>query len=51
MAKRRKRPIYEFKPDPDRVPLLKKLYLTRLQRRQLLQWTLQCLLWCPRPYC
>lgn len=43
MAKRRKRPIYEFKPDSDRVPLLKKLYLTRLQRRQILQWTLQSL--------
>jgi len=44
MAKRRKRPTYEFKPDSDRVPLLKKLYLTRLQRRQILQWTLQALL-------
>lgn len=44
MAKRRNRPIYEFKPDPDRVSLLKKLYLTRLQRRHILRWTFHALL-------
>ena len=40
MAKKRKRTTYEFKPDSDRVPLLKKLHLTQLQRRQVLQWSL-----------
>lgn len=44
MAKRRNRPNYEFKPDSDRVPLLKKLYLTKLQRRHILRWTLHALL-------
>lgn len=39
MAKRR-RTHYEFKPDSNRIPLHKKLHLTQLQRRQLLQWTL-----------
>lgn len=40
MAKKRRRTNYEFKPDIQKVPLLKKLHLTRLQQRQLLQWTL-----------
>ena len=44
MAKRRRRPNYEFKPDSQRVPLQKLLHLTRLQRRQILQWTLNSLL-------
>ena len=44
MAKRRRRTHYEFKPDVNRVPLHKKLHLTQLQRRQLLQWTLNGLL-------
>ena len=43
MAKKRKRSLYEFKPDPDKVPLLKKLHLTRLQQKQLLQWSLYAL--------
>ena len=37
MAKR-KRKVYEFKPDRQETGLLKQLYLTRLQRRQLLKW-------------
>ena len=37
---RRKRPNYEFKPDKLRIPLSKKLHLTALQRRQVLQWSL-----------
>ena len=37
---RRKRPNYEFKPDKLRIPLSKKLHLTALQRRQVLQWGL-----------
>lgn len=44
MAKKRKRPLYEFKPDADKIPLLKKLHLTALQRRQVLQWALYSLL-------
>ena len=40
MAKRRRRTHYEFKPDVNRVPLHKKLHLTKLQQKQLLQWTL-----------
>ena len=44
MAKRRRRTHYEFKPDSNRVPLHKKLHLTVLQRKQLLQWTLNSLL-------
>lgn len=31
---------YEFKPDPKGTNLLKKLYMTRLQRLQLLKWGL-----------
>ena len=41
---RRKRPNYEFKPDKDRVPLRKRLHLTRLQQKQVLKWTLYGLL-------
>lgn len=37
MAKRRKK-VYEFKPDRQETGLLKQLYLTRLQRRQLMKW-------------
>ena len=47
MARRRRRPNYEFKPDSQRVPLQKLLHLTKLQKRQILQWTLNgalCLL-------
>ena len=44
MAKRRRRTYYEFKPDKDRIPLAKKLHLTKLQKKQLLQWTLNGLL-------
>ena len=44
MAKRRRRTHYEFKPDSNRIPLHKKLHLTVLQRKQLLQWTLNGLL-------
>ena len=43
MAKKRKRTHYEFKPDQDRVPLRKRLHLTALQRRQVLQWSLYAL--------
>ena len=43
MAQRR-RPNYEFKPDKDRVPLRKRLHLTRLQQKQVLKWTLYGLL-------
>ena len=38
MAKRRKK-VYEFKPDRQGTSLLKQLYLTRLQRMQLLKWS------------
>ena len=38
MAKRRKK-VYEFKPDRQETGILKQLYLTRLQRRQILKWT------------
>ncbi len=37
MAKRRKQ-VYEFKPDRQDAGVLKRLYLTRLQRLQLLKW-------------
>lgn len=37
MAKRRRK-VYEFKPDRQETGLLKQLYLTRLQRLQLLKW-------------
>ena len=39
MFKRRKK-AYEFKPDREETHILKQLYLTRLQRRQLLKWGL-----------
>ena len=42
--KRKRRPIYEFKPDRERIPLSKRLHLTALQKRQLLQWGLYSLL-------
>lgn len=38
MAQRRRKNKYEFKPDPKGTNFLKKLYLTRLQRLQLLKW-------------
>ena len=38
MAKRRKK-VYEFKPDRQETAFLKQLYLTRLQRQQILKWT------------
>ncbi len=44
MANKRRRTHYEFKPDSNRIPLHKKLHLTQLQRKQLLQWTLNSLL-------
>jgi hypothetical protein len=37
MAKRKKQ-VYEFKPDRQETGFLKRLYLTRLQRLQLLKW-------------
>ena len=37
---RRKRVKYEFKPDVQRIPLLKKLHLTKVQQKQLLKWGL-----------
>lgn len=40
MAKRRKKQVYEFKPDRQETAFLKQLYLTRLQRQQLLKWTM-----------
>ena len=39
MIKRRNK-VYEFKPDREKTHILKQLYLTRLQRRQLLKWGL-----------
>lgn len=44
MAQRRRKKVYEFKPDPKGTNFLKKLYMTRLQRRQLLKWTTLALL-------
>ena len=38
MAKRRRKKVYEFKPDRQETGLLKQLYLTRLQRMHLLKW-------------
>ncbi len=35
---RRKKQVYEFKPDRQETGFLKQLYLTRLQRLQLLKW-------------
>ena len=37
---RRRRVKYEFKPDVLRIPLLKKLHLTKLQQKKLLKWSL-----------
>ena len=37
MIKRRKN-TYEFKPDREQTHILKQLYLTKLQRRQILKW-------------
>ena len=34
----RKKKVYEFKPDREHTHILKQLYLTRLQRKQLLKW-------------
>lgn len=44
MAQRRRRKKYEFKPDRGGTSFLKKLYMTRLQRLQLLKWLLYCAL-------
>ena len=41
MARRRKRrrqSVYEFKPDPKTTNILKRLYMTRLQRLTILKW-------------
>ena len=38
MAKRRRK-VYEFKPDRQETGFLKQLYLTRLQRKQILKWS------------
>ena len=35
---RRKRPTYEFKPDPKGTNFFKKLYLTQVQRLKLMKW-------------
>ena len=35
-----KKPKYEFKPDKKQATFLKRLYMTRLQRLQLLKWVL-----------
>ncbi len=40
MAQKRRRPTYEFKPDRENAPLSKKLHLTALQKKQVLQWGL-----------
>ena len=34
----RKRKVYEFKPDRQGTSFFKRLYMTRLQRRQILKW-------------
>ena len=39
-----RREEYEFKPDPKGTAWLKRLYMTRLQRLQILKWTLHSLL-------
>lgn len=44
MAKKRHQKQYEFRPDPTGTNLLKKLHLTKLQRLQILKWTLYALL-------
>jgi len=38
VIKRRKK-AYEFKPDREQTHILKQLYLTKLQRRQILKWS------------
>jgi len=41
MARRRRKrrqPVYEFKPDPKGTNYLKRLYMTRLQRLTILKW-------------
>lgn len=43
MAKKR-RTKYEFKPDRKQITFFKRLYLTRLQRKQLLKWFLHAAL-------
>ena len=40
MAKNRRRPIYEFKPDREKNTLSKWFHLTALQKRQWIQWGL-----------
>lgn len=35
---KRKNKAYEFKPDREKTHILKQLYLTKLQRRQILKW-------------
>lgn len=44
MAQRRRKQKYEFKPDPKGTNFLKKLYMTRLQRLQILKWGCYALL-------
>lgn len=39
----RRQPTYEFKPDPKGTSFFKKLYMTKLQRRQFLKWGLYAL--------
>lgn len=36
--KRRRQPVYEFKPDPKGTNYLKRLYMTRQQRMTILKW-------------
>lgn len=36
--RKRKQPVYEFKPDPKGTNYLKRLYMTRLQRLTILKW-------------
>ena len=40
MAQKRRRSTYQFKPDKARASITKLLHLTRLQRRQVLKWSL-----------
>ena len=44
MANRRRKQVYEFKPDREETSLLKRLYLTRLQRLQILKWSAHAVL-------
>ena len=41
--KRRRQPTYEFKPDPTGTNPFKRLYMTKLQRRKILKWSLYTL--------